>query len=92
MKRILWGVFIMVFGLAGLALAGDTQSFPVSCTVPAIPGVNVPLLFQEKEEALPPQAQAKEEIGQEMVRQDSGASSAVGALVSTVMVQTYYAR
>lgn len=41
-------VLIIIALLSGPALAGDTYSFKVSCTIPAIPGVNAPLLEEEK--------------------------------------------
>ncbi|MBN1914007.1 MAG: hypothetical protein JW788_06375 [Candidatus Omnitrophica bacterium] len=36
-------LFILFFS-ANIALAADNASFQVSCTMPAIPGVNVPLV------------------------------------------------
>jgi hypothetical protein len=89
MRKIVWGVFIMVLCLGGAAFAGDTQSLPVSCTIPAIPGVNVPLIVQEREE--PVKLQAKEESARELVQQDSRSPGA-SIQMQLVRVQTFYAR
>lgn len=46
MKRIinLITALIMILISFDLALAGDSVSIAISCTIPAIPGVNAPLL------------------------------------------------
>ena len=51
MKKILCNaaVFIILFcAFTNATLAGNTgYSIPVSCTIPAIPGINAPLLEEE---------------------------------------------
>ncbi len=51
MRKILMNcaVFILLFGLfASTTLAGNTSySIAVSCTIPAIPGVNAPLIEEQ---------------------------------------------
>ncbi len=79
MKTISMGVFIILLCcLWGVAFAGGTAGFPVSCTIPVIPGVNVPLLVDEREET------------KEIIRQDTQAASVTVA--QQVVVQTFYAR
>jgi hypothetical protein len=41
--RILAVFAVIIFGLSSLAHAGDSIGLSVSCTIPAIPGVNAPL-------------------------------------------------
>jgi hypothetical protein len=41
---------LMVLSTATLSLAGDSASISVSCTIPAIPGVNVPLIAEDAKE------------------------------------------
>jgi len=43
---------IVLFSLSTLSWAGDSFSFTVSCTIPAIPGLNAPPLEEEKKEPL----------------------------------------
>jgi|GEM_PF-5832923 len=64
-----------------LAHASDTSSLPVSCTIPAIPGVNTPLLEQEQ---VNPETE-------ELIQQDAQAAS-VSVTSAQVLVKTYYAR
>lgn len=80
------GVLVFFFSLCCVtrfAYAGDTSSLPVSCTIPAIPGVNTPLLEQE-------QVQLSPET-EELIQQDAPmATISVSSL--QVLVKTYYAR
>lgn len=41
------GTFILIFSFASIAFAGNNYSIPVSVTIPAIPGVNAPLIQEE---------------------------------------------
>lgn len=44
-KRLLKNTLVslvILFNFAGIALAGDSVSLSVSCTIPSIPGVNAP--------------------------------------------------
>ncbi len=45
-KKVTIGLLI-VLSTAGLSLAGDSASISISCTIPAIPGINVPLITEE---------------------------------------------
>ncbi|MFH1458669.1 MAG: hypothetical protein ABIG31_05890 [Candidatus Omnitrophota bacterium] len=83
MKKIYLVALLMLCCLFKLAFASDTTSFAVSCTIPAIPGVNAPLLEQE-------QVQSSPET-QEIIRQDAQVASASVASMQLV-VKTYYAR
>jgi hypothetical protein len=41
-------ILSVVFLGAGNLWAGDSESFVVKCTIPAVPGVNAPLIEEEK--------------------------------------------
>ncbi len=56
--RLILGV-ILACCLAGEAFAEQRISIPVSCTIPAIPGLNVPL--NDKTSAIKPEAKIKHE-------------------------------
>ncbi len=80
------GVLVFFFALCcvtHLAYAGDTTSLPVSCTIPAIPGVNTPLLEQE-------QVQLSPET-EKLIQQDAQAAS-TAASSPQMLVKTYYPR
>lgn len=80
MKRISPVALMILLCSLDIAFAGGNASFSVSCTIPAIPGVNTPLLVQEQVQLRP------EEIIQQET-QVSGTSSE-----SQVLVKTFYAR
>lgn len=44
-------LIVLAFLFTNVALAGDSLSFSISCTIPAIPGVNAPLIEEEKTQA-----------------------------------------
>lgn len=46
---IIGSLAVVVLFFAGYAFAGDSVSIRVSCSIPAIPGVNAPALDSEKE-------------------------------------------
>jgi hypothetical protein len=80
------GVLVFFFAfccVTRFAYAGDTASLPVSCTIPAIPGVNTPLLEQE-------QVQLSPET-EELIQQDAP-TAAISVSSPQVLVKTYYAR
>ncbi|KPK97307.1 MAG: hypothetical protein AMJ95_09665 [Omnitrophica WOR_2 bacterium SM23_72] len=83
MRKILLAIILAFCCASTLAHAGDTSSLPVSCTIPAIPGVNTPLLEQEQVQ-LNPEAE-------ELIQQDAQAAS-VSVSSAQVLVKTYYAR
>jgi len=92
LKNIGLALFICLFLFLGLAYAGDSQTFAVSCTIPALPGVNAPLLKQEQlksnSEAGP--LDKTSDPAQEIIQQDSQPDTPNGA--SQVLVETFYAR
>ena len=76
-------IFIFVFCcVTPVALAGDSASLPVSCTIPAIPGVNVPLLEKEQIQVVP----ESEELIQQQTEENTSVTS------EQLLVKTYYAR
>jgi hypothetical protein len=46
-KLTLTFILLCLFLPAGNLWAGDSESFAVRCTIPAIPGVNAPLIEEE---------------------------------------------
>jgi hypothetical protein len=58
MKKLLF-FLIMLILFSSFAHSGNTVRFRVACTIPAIPGVNVPAL--EQEEARPQETEKEEE-------------------------------
>lgn len=92
MKRIAAAAVIFLLLLLDSAFAGNNASFAVSCTIPAIPGVNVALLEQEQIETKPvakPQEKTPEQA-QEIMQQDSQTTST--NTQAQVLVKTFYAR
>lgn len=59
-KKSVSGLILYLF-FANYCLAGDTFSIPVSCTIPAIPGVNVPLIESESVRAASENTQKTDE-------------------------------
>lgn len=47
MKKTLLIISALLLMPMSFSFAGNNASFPVSCTLPAIPGINVPLLEKE---------------------------------------------
>ncbi|MFH0827049.1 MAG: hypothetical protein V1923_04085 [Candidatus Omnitrophota bacterium] len=83
MKKMFMALILAFCCTVTLAHAGDTSSLPVSCTIPAIPGVNTPLLEQE-------QVQVTAEA-EKLIQQDAQAAS-VNVSTPQMLVKTYYAR
>ncbi len=50
MKKILIIGLIILLSLMNVAIAGDSLSFTISCTIPAIPGLNAPLIEEKASE------------------------------------------
>ena len=104
MKRIrmisMLGLIIWLC-LANLVFAGDNLSIPISCTIPAIPGVNVPLIEEEtfKTKTDTPQ-QPKVESQQEtqpqtpaMIQEDTQGEMVISEdQKSLIIVKTIYSR
>lgn len=104
MKNI--GLRVSIIGLVILlsaveAFAGDSRSISMSCTIPAIPGVNVPLIEEKtlQTEAKPASQTAldsQKEIPQPapaMIQQDTQEEKAINESQKTlVMVKTLYSR
>lgn len=99
-RKFIIGVIISLL-LTGVAYAGDTLSLSISCTIPAIPGVNAPLIEEEtlttkedpnikekieSQEAIQPQSPA-------MIQQDNQEEKLMyGGQNSLVLVKTIYSR
>lgn len=47
LKKLIIGLMIFISITIGAAFAGDSFTIAVSCTIPAIPGVNAPLIEEE---------------------------------------------
>lgn len=63
MKKILMIILMsaMVIGAAGeIAFAGNSEAIMVSCSIPAVPGLNVPLLQERTTRIEPNMAAIKE--------------------------------
>lgn len=67
-------VLLFVAVIANVAVADDTVRFRVSCTIPAIPGVNAPLVEKETNSTIAPVAfvQPKEELDAANLEESSG--------------------
>ncbi|MEW6100838.1 MAG: hypothetical protein AB1481_00895 [Candidatus Omnitrophota bacterium] len=83
---------IAILIILNTAWAGESKTIPVSVTIPAIPGVNVPLTTQEAkyEETQPAQKETKKEEKRE-ARQENSMIVQM-ASVSSKNVQTIYSR
>jgi hypothetical protein len=79
-------ILLVVFLAAGNLWAGDSKSFVVRCTIPAVPGVNAPLIEEEK--VITPVSPA-----QEQNRQDAQIETTAKSEQDTsVTVKTIYDR
>jgi len=97
-KSLMIGVAVLLF-LTELAQAGDSRTIGVSCTIPAIPGVNAPALVEEKTvnvnlEALSPQPTVEQdELAPATIQQDSEKqATSTNGKTSLLMVKTLYSR
>jgi len=96
-KKILQVSVLMLLFLNNLALAGDTVSIQISCVIPAIPGVNTPLI---KEEDLSSKRQSQQDEsntnkdGQEVkyAQHREGEMIFAEVKVENKLVQTVYSR
>jgi len=43
-------ISVMIFCIVGEVFAGDSVYIAISCTIPAIPGINVPIISEEMNE------------------------------------------
>lgn len=86
MYRILSSLMVCVMVLSGSAYAADSASFGVSCTIPAIPGVNAPPFAEDQ--AVNPDENTQ---GQE---QQSGEKSGYETMLAQVIQEgnTIYSR
>jgi hypothetical protein len=88
MKKILiagLGCLVLTLSLAGPAYAGNNYNIPVTLTIPAIPGVNVPLIQDEMViQNTPAPASAKQE--EPLIQQNSQGEK------SPLVVRTLYDR
>lgn len=81
------GSFLTVFMiialfLTGVAAASDSYSVKVSCTIPAVPGLNVPIVEEEKP-VIPQETMVLNSVEQEARIKEEG---------PLVLVKTVYAR
>lgn len=53
--RKLMVALLIVLSTAGMSQAGDSLSLAVSCSIPAVPGLNVPLIEEETTRTEPEQ-------------------------------------
>lgn len=91
-------VTVMLLVLTGLAFAGDSGSFYVSCTIPLIPGVNAPLIEEETvktqkdttvQQNTEPQSQPQETAPEQIQQEDKTTNDNSRPLV---LVKTLYDR
>lgn len=89
--------------LANLVFAGDNLSIPISCTIPAIPGVNAPLIEEETfktkvDTPQPPKVESQQETQPQtksppMIQEDSQKKKIINEdQKSLVIVKTIYSR
>ncbi len=76
---VICAAFLLV---AGCAFAGETNSFKVSCSIPAIPGVNAPLVEES----------ATEETGSKDDNKYKGQNLEKTEEKSLVLVKTIYSK
>lgn len=82
-------VSLLLFVCGNEAFAGNSVSIPVSATVPAIPGVNAPLL-EVQNERLPQQNQQQQlPLVQEDTKEEKANSDTQDEIV---LVKTFYVR
>ncbi len=79
-------ILLVVFLAAGNLWAGNSESFVVKCTIPAVPGVNAPLIEEEKITASTAPAQ---EQSQQAAQVETTTKSEQG---TSVTVKTIYDR
>ena len=89
LKKVLIGLVIL-FSTAGISQAGDNVSFSVSCTIPAIPGVNAPPFLEERT-ATPQVQQIVEQKAKEKPEETKAEAPAM-IQEDNVAVKTIYPR
>ena len=90
----------MFAGLIDIAIAGESLSFSVSCTIPAIPGVNAPPFnenIQNSELNKPAEEQLVSSEKKEMKKDESNTSNEEEVLLAEAktpakIMQTFYSR
>lgn len=88
MKKIFIIVFIILCSLIKIANAGDSLTFSISCIVPAIPGVNAPLIEEKT-----PEIQMNDAADREIkVQQESELATQELIQEDRETVQTVYSR
>jgi hypothetical protein len=84
MRSLAAGILMSLLGIACLTecvLAADSYSFPVSCSIPAIPGVNVPPFDNAKGKEM--------KLDPSTVQEDTEIKNEQG---QTILVQTVYGK
>lgn len=99
MNKILMVALITIFALTDAAWAQDSFSVSVSCIMPAVPGVNVPLIEEETirkgdNKTIPEKADIQEgnKIESPSVIQEEKEIQLAQGKTSSVIVQTLYSR
>lgn len=95
MKRTMMILVGLVTGIliAATAYAGDSATIQIGCTIPAIPGVNVPLLAQDQQAATPETQEPEETVLVKRSEKDQDAPILLAERkTSSGSVQTIYYR
>ena len=99
MNKILLVALITIFGLTDAALAQDSFSVSVSCIIPAVPGVNAPLIEEktiskDNSNVAPKEADIQEgnKIESPSVIQEEKEIQLAQGKTAYVIVQTLYSR
>jgi len=99
-KKILLGLIILI-STVNISLAGDSISIAVSCSIPAIPGVNVPMIEEasvrtDQDQVAQKEIKAQEETKEEAPQAVSPAPEKEMLLTeektNSVIMQTLYSR
>ncbi len=101
--KYLFLVGLILFSLGTDALAGNNISLTMSCTIPAIPGLNAPLIEQETtktqqpsvatmQQQVIPQKEAPEETSVIVQEDSQEVKEASQNAAPILMVKTFYSR
>lgn len=101
LKKILIGLMILLYAV-GVSSAGDSSSIHVSCTIPAIPGVNAPPITEEKtvkqetdkmvEQKTENQQAETESESPSMIQEDEKETRLANGKTTSVVLKTVYIR
>lgn len=100
-NRLLKEIFVLLvlLSLTAIAQAADNIAIPVSCSIPAVPGINAPLVEKEKTVKTEDMTVAEEETNQKETKspaniqeEDNQEIVLAEGKTATVVVQTIYSR